>query len=304
MDVDLRGDGVALRRLKQECERAKMRLTDGGETTTIHVKKLVGDLDFTLNVTVSQFETMSQPLLDCIAEAIDTLMREKAPPSIHSIVLSGGSCNMPMITKIVNKTMTKYGNYPFIQSDMNPSHRIAHGACKMCQTIYMKSKNLPEPPSNLDINPVSIGIEILSSLMANVIDRNEFIPTTRKVRISTCHDHQTSLSLHILAGERVLSKDNISLSKIDVLGLEDKLRGEVVLEIEMELSVDGSLRVCVYNDETKQLMHESVLLHVQVSQSTVMEMVRKSQVGKEVDEMAVKMIRSIGAADEKGVDLV
>lgn len=238
--IDLSKDRMALQRIREAAEKAKIELSNMA-ATSINLPFITADESgpkhLEMSLSRSQFEqlaaTLVQGTIDPVAQALKDA--DLAPSDIDRILLVGGSTRIPA----VQKAISDYFNGKAPDRSVNPDEAVALGASIQAGVLGGEVKDL----LLLDVTPLSLGIETLGEVFTKVIERNTTIPTSKSQVFSTATDGQTSVEIHVLQGERAMAKDNKSLGKFELRGIPPAPRGVPQIEVSFEIDADGILRV-------------------------------------------------------------
>jgi molecular chaperone DnaK len=238
-DIDLRKDPMALQRLKEAAEKAKCELSTTNETTVnlpFITATQTGPKHMQISISRSKFEQICGSLFDRIRtpvlKAIEDAGLKKS--EIDEIVLVGGSSRIPKVQEICKELFGKDPN-----KSINPDEVVAIGAAIQGGVLQGDVKDV----LLLDVTPLSLGIETMGSVMTKLIERNTTVPTSKKEVFSTAADNQTSVTIHVLQGERELASGNRTLGRFDLTGIAPSPRGLPQIEVEFAIDANGILSV-------------------------------------------------------------
>ena len=245
--IDLRKDPMALQRLKEACEKAKIELSNAMETT-INLPFITADqagpkhLQYT--VTRTKFEQLITPLVEkCRQPVVDALKdAELKPEQIDEVVLVGGSTRVPMVQRLVKELFK--GKEP--NKSVNPDEVVAIGAAIQGAIATGEVKDILV----LDATPLSLGVETLGGVMTPLIPRNTTIPTSKTETFRTASDNQSAVTINVLQGEREFAKDNRLLGTFNLEGIPPAPRGLPQIEVTFNVDVNGILTVSAKDKAT------------------------------------------------------
>ncbi len=238
--IDLQRDKMALQRLREAAEKAKVELSSRANTS-INLPFIAADATGPKHLEVelsrSQFEEMVQHLIDATLDPVTRALKDAdmSVNEIDRILLVGGSTRIPA----VQKALQSFFGGKELDRSINPDEAIAMGAAIQAGVVGGDVKDV----LLLDVTPLSMGIETLGEVCTKVIERNTTIPTSKSQEFSTAIDGQTSVEIHVLQGERAMARDNKSLGKFLLQGIPPAPRGVPKIEVTFEIDVNGILKV-------------------------------------------------------------
>ncbi len=275
--INLRDDAMALQRLKESAEKAKCELSQGVETT-INLPFITADQSgpkhLQQTLTRAKFESLCEDLFDRLRGPCKTALADaKVKASdISEVVLVGGSTRIPMVQEIA-KTIFETDE---LDKSINPDEVVALGAAIQGGVLLGDVKDV----LLLDVTPLTLGVETLGGVTTKLIEKNTTIPTSKKEIFSTASDSQTSVTIHVLQGEREFAKDNRTLGRFDLTGLAPAPRGLPQIEVEFSIDANGILNVSATDKATGQSQS------IEITGSTGLSTEEIEQMKKEADEHA------------------
>ena len=249
--IDLRKDAMALQRLKEAAEKAKIELSTMQETT-VNLPFITatheGPKHLQVTLTRARFEDLTKDLFDRLrTPVVKALQDAKITASdIDEVVLVGGSTRMPKVQQIAKEIFKRDPN-----RSVNPDEVVAVGAAIQAAVLEGEVKDV----LLLDVTPLSLGIETLGSVMTVLIPRNTTIPKSERQVFSTASDNQTAVTIHVLQGERELAADNRTLGRFDLTGIPSAARGTPQIEVEFNIDANGILSVKATDKATNKSQH-------------------------------------------------
>ncbi len=237
--VDLSKDRMAMQRLKEAAEKAKIELS-GVLTTNINLPFITAvdgqPVHLDMNLTRAKFEELTADLVEATAGPTKRALADAGlnPGDIDKVILVGGSTRIPAVQELVKKLT---GKEPF--KGVNPDEVVAIGAAIQAGVLAGEVKDIVL----LDVTPLSLGIETLGGVFTRIIERNTTIPTSKKQIFSTAADNQTSVDIHVLQGEREFAKDNVTLGRFRLDGIPPAPRGVPQIEVAFDIDANGIVHV-------------------------------------------------------------
>ncbi|MBI4217937.1 MAG: molecular chaperone DnaK [Elusimicrobia bacterium] len=237
--IDLRNDKMAMQRLREAAEKAKIELSNILETD-INLPFITADANgpkhLTMKLSRAKLESIVEPIVSRCQHSIDqSLSDAKLKPSdISKIILVGGPTRMPIIQKFVEDHVGKK-----VERGVDPMECVAIGAAVQAAVLTGEVKDV----LLLDVTPLSLGIETLGSVFTKLIERNTTIPVKKSQIFSTASDNQPAVTVHVLQGERPMSQDNVSLGRFDLVGIPPAPRGMPQIEVTFDIDANGILHV-------------------------------------------------------------
>lgn len=245
--IDLAEDKMALQRLREAAEKAKVELSTM-LTTSINLPFLTADdsgpKHLETELTRAQFEELTKDLSQATLQPLTQALNdcELNAQELKRVVLVGGSTRMPAIHRIIQQVFPN----SHMERSINPDEAVALGAAIQGGVLGGEVKDV----LLLDVTPLSLGIETLGEVFTKIIERNTTIPTSKSQVFSTATDGQTSVEIHVLQGERAMAKDNRSLGKCLLAGIPPAPRGLPQIEVSFDIDVNGILKVAAQDQGT------------------------------------------------------
>ncbi|MFH1454517.1 MAG: molecular chaperone DnaK [Armatimonadota bacterium] len=291
--IDLRSDKMAMQRLKDASEKAKVELSNVVQTN-INLPFITADAGgpkhLDINLSRAKFEELTSDLVDkCKAPTMQAVKDAKLEPKdIDRILLVGGSTRMPMIVDFVKKTFDKEPS-----KDINPDECVALGAGIQGAILAGEVKDVVL----VDVTPLTLGIETLGGVMTKLITRNTAVPTSKAEVFSTAGDFQTSVEIHVLQGEREMAGDNKTLAKFVLADIPPAPRGIPQVEVTFDIDSNGILNVTAKDKATGKSQSVKVTATTNLSKDDVERMVKESESHAEEDKKKRELIEEKNRAD-------
>ncbi len=279
--IDLRNDKQAMQRLKEAAEKAKCELSTVVETN-INLPFLTADangpkhLDITLSR--AKFEELSYDLLERCKTPVRRALEDAKLTSgeVDEVVLVGGSTRIPAVQQLVKDIAGKDPN-----QSVNPDEVVAVGAAVQASILAGEIKDIVL----LDVTPLTLGIETLGGVMTALVPRNTTIPVSKSQVFSTADDHQTAVDIHVLQGERPMSKDNKSLGMFRLDGIPPAPRGLPQVEVSFDIDANGIVNVKALDKATNKEQKITITGTSNLSSNEIDKMVHEAQSHSEEDKM-------------------
>jgi molecular chaperone DnaK len=292
-NIDLSKDPMALQRLKDAAEKAKIELssTVQSEINLPYITAQDGvPLHFVKTLTKAKFEQMTSSLVNRAIECAKTALKKANLTSgdIDEIILVGGSTRIPAIQEAIEKTFNKKPN-----KSVNPDEVVAIGAAIQGAVLTGSITDV----LLLDVTPLSLGIETMGSVFTKLIEANTTIPTRKSETFSTASDNQPSVELHVLQGERPMAKDNRTLGRFHLDGIMPAPRGIPQIEVIFDIDANGILSVTAKDKATGKENRIRIEGGSQLSKDEIEKMKQEAEANAEADKLERERVDKINAAD-------
>jgi molecular chaperone DnaK len=291
--IDLRKDRMALQRLKEAAEKAKVELSSTVQTE-INLPFITADQSgpkhLVMTLTRAKLESLVMDLIERTAEPCRQAMKDAgvSAKQIDEVILVGGQTRMPKVQEMVRDL---FGKEP--HKGVNPDEVVAVGAAIQAAVLAGEVKDVVL----LDVTPLSLGIETLGGVMTRLIERNTTIPTKKSEIFTTAADSQTSVEVHVLQGERPMARDNRTLGKFHLVGIPPAPRGVPQVEVTFDIDANGILNVSAKDRATGKEQAITITASSGLNKTDIDNMVHEAEAHAEEDKQRREEIEVKNQAD-------
>ena len=291
--IDLSKDKMALQRLKEAAEKAKIELSSTQETS-INLPFITasesGAKHLNISLTLSKFSQLTEDLVKQSLEPCKIVLDDAglSPKDIDVVLLVGGSTRIPAIRESVEKFFNQTPSH-----SVNPDQAVALGAAIQAGVLSDEIKDV----LLLDVTPLSLGIETLGGVMTTLIEKNTTIPTKKSEIFSTAEDNQTTVSIHVLQGERKFAKDNKTLGQFDLKDILPAPRGMPKIEVSFDIDGNGIIHVSAKDQKTGKEQNIQIN-RPNLNEDEISQMVKEASIYEEQDQKRKELISSKNELDQ------
>lgn len=290
---DLKGDSLAMQRVKESAEKAKIELSST-QQTDINLPYITADNNgpkhLNMKITRSKLESLVEDLVLRTIEPCKTALKDAGIDikTIDEIILVGGQTRMPFVQQKVTEF---FGKEP--RKDVNPDEAVAIGAAIQGGVITGEVKDV----LLLDVTPLTLGIETMGGIMTPLIPKNTTIPTRKSEVFSTAEDNQPAVTIHVLQGERKKAEDNKTLGKFDLKDIPAAPRGTPQIEVTFDIDANGILNVSAKDKVTGKQQSVVIKANSGLSEEEIKKMIREAELNAEEDRKFTELAESRNKAD-------
>lgn len=291
--IDLKGDALAMQRLKEAGEKAKVELSSSAQTD-VNLPYITADATgpkhLNVKLTRAKLESLVEDLVERSLEPVRVALKDADHEitDIDEVILVGGQTRMPMVQERVAKF---FGKDP--RKDVNPDEAVAVGAAIQGAVLSGDVKDV----LLLDVTPLTLGIETMGSVMTSVIDKNTTIPTKKSQVFSTADDNQSAVTIHVLQGERKMASQNKSLGRFDLADIPPAPRGVPQIEVSFDLDANGILNVSAKDKGTGKEQSIIIKANSGLSDEEIEQMVKDAEANAEEDKKFEELAQARNQAD-------
>ena len=292
--IDLSGDKMAMQRLKEAAEKAKIELsgmTQANVNLPFITADATGPKHFDMNITRAKFNELTADLVEKTMGPVNQALSDAglSPSDLNKVLLVGGSTRIPAVQEAVKRIT---GKDPF--KGINPDECVAIGAAIQGGVLAGEVKGL----LLLDVTPLSLGLETLGGVSTKIIERNTTIPTKKSQIFTTAADNQTSVDIHVLQGEREMAKDNKTLGMFRLDGIAPAMRGTPQIEVTFDIDANGIVHVSAKDLGTGKEKHITITSSTSMSKEDIEKAVKDAEQFAEADKKQREEVDIRNGADQ------
>ncbi len=291
--IDLHKDPLALQRLKEAAEKAKIELSSA-QQTEVNLPYITADASGPKHLVVklsrAKLESLVEELVNRSMEPVKIALKDAglSPGDIHEVILVGGQTRMPMVQK---KVADYFGKEP--RKDVNPDEAVAIGASIQAAVLSGEVKDV----LLVDVTPLTLGIETMGGVATPLIEKNTTIPTKKSQIFSTADDNQTAVTIHVVQGERKQATGNKSLGKFDLANIPPSPRGMPQIEVTFDLDANGILHVSAKDKATGKEQSIRITASGGLTDEEIQRMVADAEANAETDARFAELVASRNTLD-------
>ncbi|MEZ9890370.1 molecular chaperone DnaK [Vibrio breoganii] len=291
--IDLTKDPLAMQRVKEAAEKAKIELSST-QQTDVNLPYITADatgpMHLNIKITRAKLEALVEDLVERSIEPLKIALNDAglSTTEVTDVILVGGQTRMPLVQAKVAEFFGKEA-----RKDVNPDEAVAMGAAVQGAVLSGDIKDV----LLLDVTPLSLGIETMGGVMTTVVEKNTTIPTNANQVFSTAEDNQSAVTIHVLQGERIQAQFNKSLGQFNLEGIQPAPRGLPQIEVTFDLDADGILNVSAKDKQTGKEQKITIQASSGLSSDEVEKMVQEAEMNKDADKQFAELVQLRNQAD-------
>ena len=275
--IDLKNDKMALQRLKEAAENAKIELSSAKQTE-VNLPFITADASgpkhLNVKITRTEFEHLANDLIQRSIKPCQTALNDSGIDQVDEVILVGGQTRMPKVQETVEAFFKRVP-----KKDVNPDEAVALGAAIQGGVLSGDVQDI----LLLDVTPLSLGLETMGGVMTTLIEKNTTIPTKKSQVFSTAADGQTAVTIHVLQGERKMAEDNKSIGRFDLADIAPAPRGTPQIEVSFDIDANGIIHVSAKDKATNKEQNISITGNSGLSDEEIEKMIQEAELNKEAD---------------------